>query len=194
MDDVTHNSRPLGQVSRKRKADGDDPTSQDCQPPEPTTMDPIDGLFPILRHRQWSRSSDGRIPAPLLEGINHRVPTCRSREPKRPKIQVATTSETGSGPQQKRKRLLQLPSRKHGRPDDFPRGYLEPTTRSDLPQSRRHQKALLSIVDLDSPYIPSFLPIPNRETLKELELEAVLSNPQLRELFLSSFLRGTVKY
>lgn len=180
MDDVTHNSHPLGQLSRKRKADGDDPTSQDYQPPEPTTMDPIDGLLPILRHHRWSGSSDGRIPAPLLEEINHRVPTCRSREPKRPKIQVVTTSETGNGPQQKRKRFSQSPSCKNGRPDGFPRGYLESTTRSELPQSRRHQKALLSTIDLDSPYIPSFLPIPNRETLKELELEAVLSNPQLR--------------
>ena len=185
MDDIAHDSHPLGQVSRKRKADGDDPASQDCQPPEPMAVDPTDGLPPIPRHRQWSASSEGHISPTFLGESDPPAPTCRSREPKRPKIQVATGSSTDSSPQQGRKGTPSSPHRKGGRADDSPHGHLESiTTRSDSPKSRRHQKAsALSSIDLDSPYIPPFLPIPNRETLKELELEAVLCNPQLRESF-----------
>jgi len=74
------------------------------------------------------------------------------------------------------------PQRRGGRSSDSSHGYIESITRSDSPKSRRHQKAsALSTIDLDSPHIPSFLPIPNRDTLKELDLEAVLCNPQLRE-------------
>jgi hypothetical protein len=182
MDDVVHDSHSLGQISRKRKADGDDPSSQDCQPPEPMAVDQIDGLPPIPRHHQWSGSPDAHISPPFLEESDSPAPTCRSREPKRPKIQVATASATGSCPQQGRKGTPSSPHRKGGRADDFPHGYLESITRSDSPKSRRHHKpSALSAIDLDSPYIPPFLPIPNRETLKELELEAVLCNPQLRE-------------
>jgi len=182
MDDVTHDSPSLGQISRKRKADGDDPASQDCQSPEPMAVDPIDGLLPIPRHHQWSGSSDGHISTPFLEESNHPTPTCRSREPKRPKLQVSTTSATGSPPQQRRKGMPCSPQRRGGRSGDSPHGYIESITRSDSPKSRRHQKAsALSTIDLDSPHIPSFLPIPNRDTLKELDLEAVLCNPQLRK-------------
>ena len=182
MDDVTHDSPSLGQISRKRKADGDDPASQDCQSPEPMAVDPIDGLLPIPRHHQWSGSSDGHISTPFLEESNHPTPTCRSREPKRPKLQVTTTPATGSPPQQRRKGTPCSPQRRGGRSGDSPHGYIESITRSDSPKSRRHQKAsALSTIDLDSPHIPSFLPIPNRDTLKELDLEAVLCNPQLRK-------------
>lgn len=183
MDDVARDSHSVGQISRKRKADGDDPASQDCQPPEPMTVDPVDGLPPIPRHRRWSGSSDGHISPSFLEESNQRTPTCRSREPKRPKIQVATTSATGSGLQQGQKGTPSSPQHGGGRPDNSPHGSLESIARSDSAgRCRRHQKAsALSTIDLDSPYIPPFLPIPNRETLKELELEAVLCNPQLRE-------------
>ena len=183
MDDVTHDSPSLGQISRKRKADADDPASPDCQSPEPMAVDPIDGLLPIPRHHQWSGSSDAHISAPFLEETNHPTPTCRSREPKRPKIQVSTTPATGSPPQQRRKGTPCSPQRRGGRSGDSPHGYIESITRSDSSKSRRlHQKAsVLSTIDLDSPHIPSFLPIPNRDTLKELDLEAVLCNPQLRK-------------
>ena len=66
--------------------------------PEPMTVDPIDGLLPILRHHQWSGSSDAHISALFSEENNHPTPTCRSHEPKRPKIQVSTTSVAGSSP------------------------------------------------------------------------------------------------
>ena len=183
MDDITHDSPSLGQISRKRKADGDDPASQDCQSPEPMAVDPIDGLLPIPRHHhQWSGSSDAHISAPFLEENSHPTLTCRSREPKRPKIQVTTASATGNPPQQRRKGTPCSPQRRGGRSGDSPHGYIESITRSDSPKSRRHQKAsALSTIDLDSPQIPSFLPIPNRDTLKELDLEAVLCNPQLRK-------------
>lgn len=184
MDDVTHDSPSLGQISRKRKADGDDPVSQDCQSPEPMAVDPIDGLLPIPRHHQWSGSSDGHISAPFLEENNHPTPTCRPREPKRPKIQVSTSTTGSSGPQHRRKGTPCSPQRRGGRSGDSPHGYIESITRSDSPKSHRHQRAsALSTIDLDSPHIPSFLPIPNRETLKELDLEAVLCNPQLRKSF-----------
>jgi len=185
MDDVTHDSPSLGQIPRKRKADADDPTSQDRQSPEPMAVDPIDGLLPIPRHHQWSGGSDGHISAPFLEESNHPTPTCRSREPKRPKIQVTTTPATGSTPQQRRKGTPCSPQRRGGRSGDSPHGYIESIARSDSPKTRcRHQKAsALSTIDLESPYIPSFLPIPNRDTLKELDLEAVLCNPQLRKSF-----------
>lgn len=182
LDDLARDSHSLGQVSRKRKADGDDPASQDCQPPEPIVVDAIDGLLPIPRHNQWPGSSDGLLSPPFLEESKQPGPTCRSREPKRPKIHVTTASVTDSGPQQGRRGTPSSPQRGGGRPDDFPHGYLESiSTRSDSPKSRPHQKA----IDLGPPCIPPFLPIPNRETLKELELEAVLRNPQLRESFAS---------
>ena len=190
MDDVAHDSHSLRQISRKRKADGDDPASQDCQPPEPMAVDPIDGLPPIPRHHQWSGSPEGPISIPFSEESDKSTPAgCRSREPKRPKTQVATTSAAGSGPQQGWKGTPSSPHRNGGRPDESPHGYLESiTTRSDSPKSRQHQRAsVLSTINLDSPYIPPFLPIPNRETLKELELEAVLCNPQLRESFTFSW-------
>ena len=183
MDDVAHDSHSLRQLSRKRKADGDDPASQDCQPPEPMAVDPIDSLPPIPRHHQWSGSSDDHLSPPFLEEANQpAAPTYRTREPKRPKIQVVTTLATGSSPQQGRKGTSSSPQRKGGRPVNSPHGYLESIARSDSPtgKSRRHQK---TSVDLDSPHIPPSLPIPNRETLKELELDAVLCNPQLRESF-----------
>ena len=183
MDDVAHESPSLGQIPRKRKADGDDPASPDCQSPEPMTVDPIDGLLPIPRHHQWSGSSDGHISAPFLDESNHPTLTCRSREPKRPKVQVAA-SAADSGTQQRRKETPCSPQRRGGRSGDSPHGYIESITRSDSPKGRRHQKAsALSTIDWDSPHIPSFLPIPNRDTLKELDLEAVLCNPQLRKSF-----------
>ena len=195
MDDVTHDSPSLGQISRKRKADGDDPASPDCQSPEPMAVDPIDGLLPIPRHHQWSGSSDGHISAPFLDENNHPTPTCRSREPKRPKIQVITTPATGSPPQQRRKGAPCSPQRRGGRSGDSPHGYIESIARSDSSKSRRHQKAsALSSIDLDSPHIPSFLPIPNRDTLKELDLEAVLCNPQLRKSFLPFFKCDSKKF
>jgi len=185
IDDVTHDSPSFSQISRKRKADGDDPASQDCQSPEPMTVDPIDGLLPIPRHHQWSGSSDAHISAPFLEENGHPTPTCRSREPKRPKIQLSTTSVTDSSPpQHRRKGTPCSPQRRAGRSGDSPHGYIESIARSDSAKSHRHQKAsALSTIDLDSPQIPSLLPIPNRETLKELDLEAVLCNPQLRKSF-----------
>lgn len=187
MDDVAHSSHSLGQISRKRKADGDEPASQDCQPPEPMVVDPIDGLLPIPRHHQWSGSSpDGPISPPFLEESNQSTQACRSREPKRPKIQVTTASATGSSLHHGRKGAPSSTQRGGGRPDDSPHGYLEPIARSDSSKCHRDQKAsALSTIDLDSPHIPPFLPIPNRESLKELELEAVLCNPQLRESFIS---------
>ncbi|TFK40550.1 T-complex protein 11-domain-containing protein [Crucibulum laeve] len=39
---------------------------------------------------------------------------------------------------------------------------------------------LLPQVDLSSPYLPSLQPLINRQTLKELDLDAILRNPQLR--------------
>lgn len=189
MDDVTHDTHSLGQISRKRKADGDDPAaSQDCQSPDPMAVDPIDGLSPTPRHHQWAGGSDGQISTPFLEESNQPVPTCRSREPKRPKVQVATTSAPGSNPQQRRKEIPSSPQRRGGRSGDFPHGCIESITRSDSSKARKHQKAsVLSTIDLDSPHIPSFLPIPNRDTLKELDIEAVLCNPQLRKSFLPGF-------
>ena len=182
IDEVTHDSPSLGQISQKRKADNDDPTSQDRQSPEPITIVPVDGLLPIPRHHRWSASSDGHISAQFLEETDHRPPNYRSRELKRPKIQVDDSPPTGSGLQHRRKGMPSSPQHGGGRPDDSPHGHLESIIRSDLSKSRRHQKpSALSTIDWDSPYIPSSLPIPNRETLKELELEVVLCNPQLRE-------------
>jgi len=131
-----------------------------------------------------------------LEESNHPTPTCRSREPKRPKIQVTTTPATGSNPQQRRKGTPCSPQCRGGRSGDSPHGYIESITRSDSPKTRcRHQKvSALSTIDLESPYIPSFLPIPNRDTLKELDLKAVLCNPQLRKSFpLYRFFTGQQK-
>ncbi|KAF9779614.1 T-complex protein 11-domain-containing protein [Thelephora terrestris] len=181
IDDGAHDSPSLGQISQKRKADSDDPSPQDCQSPEPIKIVPADGLLPIPRHHQWPTSSDGHISPQFFEESDHLPPDYRSREPKRPKIQVAGSSPTGSGLQHRRKETPSSPQHGGGRPDDSPHGYLESITRSDLSKSRRHHKpSALSTIDWDSPYIPSFLPIPNRETLKELELEVVLCNPQLR--------------
>lgn len=186
IDDVTHDSPSLGQISRKRKADGDDPVSPDCQSPEPMSVDPIDGLLPIPRHHQWSAGSDPHISAPFLDDTPHPTPTCRSREPKRPKIQVsATPAADGASLHHRRKGMPCSPQRRGGRSGDSPHGHIEPIPRSDSPKSHRHhlKASVLSTIDLASPHIPSFLPIPNRETLKELDLEAVLCNPQLREQF-----------
>lgn len=108
MDDVAHDPHSLGQVSRKRKADGEDSTSQDCQSTESMAIDPIDDLLPVPRHHQWPGRSDGYVSTTFLEGSSHIVPTYRSREPKRPKIQVVIASETSHSPQrrQKERRLL----------------------------------------------------------------------------------------
>ena len=151
--------------------------------PRNLSVDPIDGLLPIPRHHQWSASSDAHISAPFLDESPHPTPTCRSREPKRPKTHVSATPATDGGPQHRRKGTPCSPQRRGGRSGDSPHGYIEPIARSDSPKSHRHhlKPSALSTIDLASPRIPSFPPIPNRETLKELDLEAVLCNPQLRE-------------
>jgi hypothetical protein len=107
------------------------------------------------------------------------TPSCRSREPRRLKVQVVTASAGGSNPQQRRKGTQSPPDAKVAALAIPPRGYIEAVTGSDSSKSRLHQQVS---APSNSPRTPSFFPIPNRDTSKGVDLEALPCDPQLRQL------------
>lgn len=78
-----------------------------------------------------------------------------------------------------------LPSPSH-RPPQFGSPRIDPQSSSlDSPNSLPHIPQ--SRIDLTSPHIPSMHPLINRQTLKELDLNSILRNPQLRQSFFVCF-------
>ncbi|KAI6099327.1 T-complex protein 11-domain-containing protein [Pisolithus croceorrhizus] len=177
MGDLGH---PLPPVNcRKRKADAEDdqhPISQDV----PTTADDIlvgdntvahsaprqppssPWLSTDTAHAVWpseSSPTDSSPSSPLSPSSPTTDPSLRS--PKRSRVD---TSHAHLPPA---KRHLRIPERQ------------SPSRASLSPPLLIHPPYPYPI-DLSSPHIPSLHPLINRQTLKELDLSAILRNPQLR--------------
>jgi hypothetical protein len=182
MDDVAHSSPSLSQLSlpRKRKADGEDPIAQDCQcpsSPEPMAVDASECLPRNPSHPCWSSNPQSDVwspsPAPSAFDTDSNIALeHRQREHKRPRIQV---------PNSIRKRShARRTSRLNTEVADT--GVISAASAGPSKGSllRPSHKSFLPTIDWNSPNIPPAQPIPNRDTLKELDLEAILRNPQLR--------------
>ena len=65
-------------------------------------------------------------------------------------------------------------------------GSLSPSLPSPLPSNRTAQSVPVTPTEPSPPHVPSHQPPINRVTLKELDLEAILRNPQLRQCFSST--------
>ena len=165
---------PSEHVSLKRKADTDDQ--------DPVVQDPV----PVPRH-SWipppSPQPDVWSPPKRLRlDKQSRLPQRRS--PRRHPSSSALSPTTPSALFPSQRDIIQdtgVVSRKNAGP---PTGSLLRVAKSlsaPNPISQGLAVALpLVPIDPNSPHIPSPHPLINRQTLKELDLEAILRNPQLR--------------
>ncbi|KAI6039325.1 T-complex protein 11-domain-containing protein [Pisolithus marmoratus] len=205
MGDLGH---PLPPVNcRKRKADAEEECQRPITQDAPTTSDDIlvaDNAVPPsspwlstdTAHAVWpseSSPTDSSPSSPLSPSSPNTDPTLRS--PKRSRVDTSHIPPP--------KRHIRIPERQSPSRSSFVSP--SPTRRSR--KRPEHRGALSSPspttahlridsyflpdashllvhppypVDLTSPHIPSLHPLINRQTLKELDLSAILRNPQLR--------------
>ncbi|PSR74802.1 hypothetical protein PHLCEN_2v9516 [Hermanssonia centrifuga] len=207
MDDYPHESSTLHSLTRKRKADSDD--CQLSNTPSNNTADsvlldtaatprmpckPQNGhhLLPSWQQQQLMSTSVSIIPTFCQEGPSR---------PKRPRIEIPYAVPAASR-RLRRGRIshspMASPTRRFVRrarlvdirdtgivsavePRRVPplrTGNLPPPSPS--PHTRISHSVPVTPIEPISPHIPSHQPPINRETLKELDLEAILRNPQLR--------------
>ncbi|RDX53333.1 Tcp11-domain-containing protein [Lentinus brumalis] len=210
MDDLAHHSRPIHSLRRKRKADQDDhspsPVQQDSvNTPEPMLIDvqatprcPADpsaaapaAAWPIARASQGMTSS---WPSPSAAAF---LPQrAREGQPSPKRLRIDIPSSPPASPHRPRRGQRQASSRHLSRqrragetrdtgivsatePGPCRGSLLRTASLPALPSSR---SVPVSPIDpaVVSPHIPPHQPPINRETLKELDLEAILRNPQLR--------------
>ncbi|KAI0086511.1 T-complex protein 11-domain-containing protein [Irpex rosettiformis] len=198
MDDCPNDSQPSLALSRKRKADPvdlDDHQSQDHSQqqdtdalrldPAATPRIPTDApevhaapaaWLLVHHHRIWQQTSSSRASssrsvasAPLMPVDRQEGPS----RPKRPRIEIPSSVLT-SPRKIRRGRVLYS-----GVPYS-PRRFARHTR-----PARVSQSLPVSPIDVTPPvhsytHVPPHQPPINRETLKELDLEAILRNPQLR--------------
>lgn len=182
MGDLGHTLPPVSNC-RKRKADADEePIPQDT--PAPTDDILVEGIPRQPPSSPWlstdtaravwpaeSSPTDSAPPSPLSSTDGADSPL---RSPKRPRVDTAPpktlrVSERHSSPRS--------PTRRSRRRPDTREVSTPLPLDSQLPPI--HHPAFPHI-DLSSPHIPSLHPLINRQTLKELDLAAILRNPQLR--------------
>ncbi|KAF8635971.1 hypothetical protein AX15_000135 [Amanita polypyramis BW_CC] len=197
MDDLAH-ELPLNH--RKRKADSDD-----CASPEPQEARAADGLLvdtsaagssrssivaprlPWLtaENAMWSSPSSPSSCSPVSpQGEYDTYPTNR---PKRARLDIIDSlpSSPTKEPCMVSDSAKPLPTRVPGGASDYKGEY---AIRSSSDHVSRHSCtssssafALTStVVDYSSPHIPPLKPPVNRQTLRELELDSIVRNPQLR--------------
>lgn len=220
MEDCPNESPALHSLSRKRKADGDDPQLTDpatdtadslLLDPSATPRIPTDApevhaapaAWLLARHRDritpsWQQSTpapaaDGAKPPPpppAFVSDRHEGPS----RPKRPRIEIPHSLAAAPRKLRRGRVLysgnLSSPRRfaRHVRslfiPDTDVVSAIETRTSPSPPPPKRVSHSLpVSPVEppaLSYTHIPPHQPPINRETLKELDLEAILRNPQLR--------------
>ncbi|EIN12618.1 Tcp11-domain-containing protein [Punctularia strigosozonata HHB-11173 SS5] len=119
-----------------------------------------------------SSASSSTVPPPTLVA---EPPSPSS--PKRPRTEsgasIPLSPSTSPSPSRKRTRPTQRGSA------SVPRR-MQRHASAPAAVARSHSPISPVPVDLSSPYIPCLQPLINRETLKELDLEQILRNPQLR--------------
>ncbi|KAF8442909.1 Tcp11-domain-containing protein [Boletus edulis BED1] len=205
MGDLGH---PLQEINcRKRKADTDEdaqhPISQSSQSPsDPILVDrPSSPLQPSHAPRQpptspWLSTDTAHAVWPSEHSPTDSPPvsplsteSVHARFHKRPRIDTKTHPRTPDRHLSSRASLPPpTPTRRSRR-----REPLSPSPSSPQPPVLRIEPHLPSAgslhpalqppfphIDLASPHIPSLHPLINRQTLKELDLSAILRNPQLR--------------
>jgi hypothetical protein len=190
---------PLSPLARKRKRpDADDHLPAVAAVQDPSAAAAPDQLLvdpppaPLEAPRRtastcwgdanplWTQPSSSAAPPPALVAAEPPSPS----SPKRPRTEIGASiplsPKTPPSPTRKRTRSTPRAPRRMQRHASAPAA----VARSVSPPCP-------CPVDLSSPYIPCLQPLINRETLKELDLEQILRNPQLRE-FLSprSYLSG----
>lgn len=209
MDDLAHESRPIHSLNRKRKADQDDHNGSPNAPdpvasPDPMLIDvqatprcpapdapgPSSSAWPLARAAQGMSPS---WPQPPAAAFLPQRPREGQPSPKRPRIEIPSCTSPAS-PRARRRPSPRHPSR-HRRPGDprdagamsavEPAPSRKPILRTaSLPTLPSHTRSLpVSPIEPNtvSPHVPPHQPPINRETLKELDLEAILRNPQLRQ-------------
>ena len=229
MDEFHNVPAPIHSITRKRKADPDDCSSQDVaaavdpnNTPEPMLLDPsatpripskpTDHSTPpswlLAQHAQpivptWEPSpspppSPAEIEPPFSPSLRREGPS----RPKRPRIEIPQSIL----PTHRRFKRGRTPHTPHSTISPSPRRFTRHIRAGELrdtgivsatepglsrlsslrpgsfpPSLRPTHSAPVSPIDTVSPYVPSHQPPINRETLKELDLEAILRNPQLRQ-------------
>ena len=204
MDDLDRHF-PLNVNHRKRKAPPDD--TQDSVPDVPLVPDPTPTpesaapRQPCLPSRtDWPPPSP-HVPDPPSPPLLFPTPhPDESNANKRPRLQKIHTSLRSLRRPMQRKSPLKVtlsrppPIARHG--SDIEDLGVVPVTdpgpsTGSLLHLRTGQQANpspsssppLSPVDINTAHIPSRLPLINRQTLKELDLDVILCNPQLRRCY-----------
>ncbi|KIM56774.1 hypothetical protein SCLCIDRAFT_204652 [Scleroderma citrinum Foug A] len=197
MGDLGH---PLPPVSncRKRKADADEecqhPIAQDTPAPADDIL--VEGIPRQPPSSPWLATNTARAvwpaeaspvdsaPASPLSPTEHHDSPLRS--PKRPRVDTAPpksplrVADRHPSPRSPSRRSRKRPDTREATSHPSPHPSVLPIdSPSDSPLPPIHHPAFPHI-DLSSPHIPSLHPLINRQTLKELDLAAILRNPQLR--------------
>jgi len=201
MDDLARHF-PLNVNHRKRKAPPDD--LQDPVPDVPLVPDPSptpEAAAPrqlcLPSRTDWPPPSP-QVPDPPSPPVLFRTPHPEeSSTTKRPRLQKIQTALRALKRPMPRKSPLKVtlsrppPIARHGSDIEdlgvVPVTDPGPSTGSLLHLRTGQQRPAspsssppLSPVDINPAYIPSRLPLINRQTLKELDLDVILCNPQLR--------------
>ncbi|PFH53977.1 hypothetical protein AMATHDRAFT_136052 [Amanita thiersii Skay4041] len=206
MDDLAH--QPTLN-HRKRKADSDDRTSPDppdpLLPPDVLSGDSSavspNRPSPVAPRLPWLTSNSPMWSSPISPSSCSPVSpqdaydTYPANPPKRPRLDISDSPPPSPAESSSKKPIQDLPkslpSRPHPADLAISRGSAtgpgSPLTSHSLHQGA-HTGALFSSavpfippsIDSSSAHIPSLKPPINKQTLRELELESILRNPQLR--------------
>ncbi|RDB18020.1 Protein SOK1 [Hypsizygus marmoreus] len=199
MDDLAHHF-PLNH--RKRKAESDDP--QDSSTPDPVVAadQPVILSGPSTAPRQPWLASGSEWPTPsspqASSPLSAEVMMFSTYPTKRPRLEkIETALRATKRPLSRKSAVKTTPSRppptvRHGNdmedlgvvstadpgPSTGSLLHLRPGPKSPDPSSP--SAVSLLPIDTNSIHIPSLQPLVNRQTLKELDLDVILRNPQLR--------------
>lgn len=187
---------------RKRKADQDDQSDSTSteqvsviSPPSPTSNAPrhpwlASGSDPSV----WSSSSSPQVSSPLSSEVSFSYPPKPTKRPRLEKIETSLRHPKRFGQSRKSAVFTCRPSPLRPGSDIEDIGVVPTADPGPSTGSLLDLRAVPKLpdpapsspfipIDTNSPHIPSLQPLINRQTLKELDLDTILRNPQLRAFY-----------
>lgn len=187
---------------RKRKADQDDQLSDNSSSEQVTVLTPPSPTSNAPRHpwlasgsdpSVWSSPSSPQVASPLSSEVSFSYPPKPTKRPRLQKIETSLRHPKRFGHSRKSAAFTcrSSPLRPGSDIEDIgvvPTAEPGPSTGSlldlrpvpKLPDSGPSDPVPFIPIDTSSPHIPPLQPLINRQTLKELDLDTILRNPQLR--------------